>query len=110
MQELRDKQLDADIARSLRFDTLVPPLRQQVAKELLLQRAAEQTMLPPLAAATVHSGLRDHAHTLSQNTLRLLSLLIVNSSIYERARRPPRFYQHYNAHGRYALSIIHVLA
>ncbi len=110
MQELRDKQLDADVARSLRFDTLVPPLRQQVAKELLLKRAAEQTMLLPLAAPAAHSGLRDHAYTLSQGTLRLLNLLIVDSSIYERARRPPRLYQHYNTHGRYALSIIHVLA
>ncbi len=110
MPELRDKQLDADIARSLRFETLVPPLRQQVAREQLLKRAAEQAVLPPLAAPAARSGLRDHAQTLSQGTLLLLNLLLVNSSIYERARRPPRLYEHYNAHGRYAIGIIHMLA
>ena len=110
MPELRDKQLDADIARSLRFDTLVPPQRQQAARERLLKSAAEQAVLPPLAAPVAHSGLRDHAQTLGQSTLRLLNFILVDSSIYERARRPPRLYEHYNTHGRYALSVIHMLA
>ncbi len=110
MQELREEQLDADITRSLRFDTLVPPARQQAAKELLLSRAAEQPMLPPLPAVTASPGLRDHAQTISHGTRRLLSLLIVDSSIYERARRQPRLYQHYNAHSRYAFTVIHMLA
>ncbi len=110
MQELRDKQLDADIARSLRFDTLAPPVRQQLAREQLLRRAAEQTMLVPLPTPAARAGLRDHALTLRQGTLRLLNLLIVDSRIYERARRSPCLYQHYNAHGRYAFAVIHMLA
>ncbi len=110
MQELREELFDADVARSMRFDSLVTPMQKHAAREQLLLRAAEQAMLSSLALPESRSPLRDHAYTLGQHTLRFLNLLLIDSSIYERARRPPRLYQYYNAHGRYAFSIIHMSA
>ena len=110
MQELRDKLFDADIVRTLRFDTVVTPAQRQYAKRELLRLAAEQTMLPPLTVSEERAGFRSHAYTLGQHTLRFLQLLLVDASVYERARRPPRHYQYYNAHGRYAYTIIRMSA
>ena len=68
MLELPEQQFDADIARTLKFSTLVTPLQQQNARERLLRCAAEQTILPPLETvaqrATLRAALRDHIHTL----------------------------------------------
>jgi len=114
MLESPNEQFDADIARNLRFSTMVTPLQQQNAKARLLLCAAEQRVLPPLESvvqrATSRAALRDHIHTIGQHMLRLLNLLLLDSSIYERARKPPRLYQYYNAHGRYVFTIIRMSA
>jgi hypothetical protein len=109
MRELPEQRFDAAITRTLKFDTLLPTIQQQSAKERLLRRAVVQTVLPPLAIERP-ATLRDHASVIGQRTLRLLNLLIMDSSAYERARRPPLFYQFYNAHGRYAFTIINMSA
>lgn len=110
MRESPDQQLDAAVVRSLKFRTLVTASQQQAARERLLRRAAAQTMLPPLQLVEPRPTLRDHASVIGRCTKRLLDWLITDSSAYERARRPPPFYQFYNAHGRYAFTIIHVSA
>ena len=111
MQEIPDHALEASIARNLRFDTLVTSRQHQQARERLLLRAAAQTMLPPVPVLVEEPPtLLDHAHTLRHHTLRFLHLLLLDSSIYERARKPPRLHEFYNAHGRYAYSVIHLSA
>lgn len=111
MQELPEQQFDAQIARTLKFKTIVTTTQQQSARERLLERAAEQTMLPPLTIEAVEPiTLREHADTFCQRTLRVFHFLFTDSSMYERARRPPRFYEFYNPHGRYAFTIIHLSA
>lgn len=123
MQESPDPSFNAAVSRGLKFQTLVTPSQQQNARERLLARAAEQTMLPPVEATEMFTplqqeiypvaqrSLRDHATLVGQHTLRFLQLLITDSSMYERARSPlPRFYQYYNAHERYAYTIIRMSA
>ena len=108
MPELTDQQLDADIARSLRFSTLVTPLQQYNAKERLLRKAAEQTVLEPLAAERF--TLRDHAHSFRERTRRLVNFLILDSVAYERVSRPLSYYRYYGGYGRYAFTLIRISA
>jgi hypothetical protein len=108
--ELRFAPTDATITRTLRFATLVAPRQHESAREALMLRAATQSMLPPLQADEESATLRDRASVIGQQTLRLLNILLVDSSVYERARRPPRFHKYYNVHGRYAFTIIHMSA
>ncbi len=108
--ELTDRQLNADLSRSLRFSTLVTPIQQQNAKARLLECAAQQIMLPPLEAAERAPSLRDHADSLRHRTVRLFNLLVTDLHAYERAHRPPCFYQFYNPHGRHLFTIIHMSA
>ena len=112
MQELPDQHLNAEIARALKFRPVVTPLQKQNARDRLLMRAAEQTMLPPLMVVeTERIPLRERAQSLGYRTLRILHFLLLDSSMYERARCPsPRLYEFYNAHGRYAYTIIHMSA
>lgn len=107
--ELRVDATDASITRTLKFETLVTPSQHAAARARLMRSAAAQTMLPALAADE-NATLRDRASNLGQHTLRFLNILLVDSSAYERARRSPRLYRHYNAHGRYAFTIIHMSA
>lgn len=108
--ELRFDATDASITRTLKFETLVTPRQHAAARDRLMRSAAVQTMLPPLETDPEYATLRDRASLLGQHTLRILNFLLVDSSAYERARRPPLLYRHYNAHGRYAFSIIHMSA
>jgi hypothetical protein len=113
MPELPDQQIEADIARTLKFNTLVTPIQREDARARLLRCAAEQTILPPApvsASAVARAALRDHADSLRQQGMHLLRFLLVDSTCYERARRPPTFFQYYNAHGRGAFTIIQVSA
>ncbi|MEP7292321.1 MAG: hypothetical protein ABI835_11085 [Chloroflexota bacterium] len=111
MQELPDQQFDAQIARILKFKPVVTPVQRQTARALLLQRAADQAMLPPLTIAEAEPiTFRDHAYTFGQRSLRVFHFLFTDSSMYERARRPPRFYEFHNAHGRYTFTVLHMSA
>jgi len=113
MPELPDQHLEADITRTLKFNTLVTPNQRENARARLLRTAAEQSILPPVKAvepAPVSIPLRDHAQMLRQQIARLWNFLLVDSTCYERARRPPSFFQYYNVHGRGAFTIIHVSA
>nr|AUN37618.1 hypothetical protein [uncultured bacterium] len=113
MPELPDQPIDADIARTLKFNTRVTPAQREDARARLLRCAAEQTILPPApvsAAVVERATLRDHADTFRQQGMRFLRFLLVDSTCYERARRPPTFFQYYNAHGRGAFTIIQVSA
>ena len=113
MPELPDQQIDADIARTLKFNTLVRPNQQQNARERLLRSASEQTVLSPVSvvvAPAQSAVLRDYARVCRQQGMRLFRFLVVDSTCYERARRPPTFFQYYSAHGRGAFTIIHVSA
>ncbi|MEO8393795.1 MAG: hypothetical protein ABI700_12460 [Chloroflexota bacterium] len=101
MPELPDRQLEADIARSLKYDTLITPLRREDARTRLLRSAAAQTALPPVEVVQAeHVLLRDHAHSFVQLMMCFYRFLMVDSMCYERARRPPSFFQLYNIHGR----------
>lgn len=106
MPESPDQHFGATITRTLRFGTLVTPRQQENAKERLLCCAASRAPLPALQSAGERATLRDHASVVTQCAIRLLNFVFVDSSAYERARRPPRFYQYYNAHGRYAFTAI----
>ncbi|MEO8397862.1 MAG: hypothetical protein ABI700_33020, partial [Chloroflexota bacterium] len=67
MPELPDQQLEADIARSLKYDTLITPLRREDARARLLRSAAAQTVLPPVEAMQVERILlRNYAHSFAQ--------------------------------------------
>ena len=108
MQEFRDHEFDAEVARKLKF--AVGPRQQQNARERLLRRASAQVILPALERAEEPATLRSMAAHVGQRTLRFLHFLVLDTRIYERARRPPLYYQYYNAHGRYAFTIIHMSA
>ena len=113
MPELPDQPIDADIARTLKFDTRVTPVQREDARARLLRSAAAQTILPPVpisAPEVERVTLRDHAQLLREQGMRLLRFLLVDSTCYERARRPPTFFQYYNMHGRGAFTLIHVSA
>lgn len=111
MRESPDQHFDATVTRTLKFETLLPPSQQDAARARLLSRAAAQTMLPPLeAAAGERVTLRAHALVVRQRTRRLWNFLFVDAHVYERARRLPRFYQHYNVYGRRAYTVISLSA
>ena len=111
MQELPDQQFEADIARTLKFDSLVTPLQREDARTRLLRSAAEQRVLPPVEAAMpARAPLREHAHSFGQWLIGLYRFWLVDFTCYERARRPLKFSQYYNTHGRGAFTIIHVSA
>ena len=111
MPELLDQHIEADIARTLKFDARVTLVQRDNARARLLQSAAAQTVLPPVElfeAAPV--PLRTHAQVFTQQVIRFLRFLLIDSTCYERARRPPTFSQYCNVHGRGAFTIIHVSA
>ncbi len=111
MPESPERYFEADVTRTLKFETLVTPRQQEAVRERLLSLAAAQTMLPPLAVDAERDTLRDHATTLRYHTLRLLNLLIMDATAFERARHLPRFYQYYNnVHGRHFFSMIRMSA
>lgn len=112
MPELLDQQLEADIARTLKYNTLVTPLQREDARARLLRSAAVQTVLPPVvvAAAPERVSLRQHAHSFGRLMMRIYRFMMVDFTCYERARRPPDFFQYYNVHGRGAFTIISVSA
>lgn len=112
MQESPDRYLDAEIIRALKFKPVVTPLQKQAARERLLVRAAEQTMLLPLPVQEEQClSPRRRAFLLKERAVRVLQILFFDSSMYERAHTPsPRLYQYYNPHGRYSFSIIHLSA
>ncbi len=106
MLESPEERLDCDLARRLRFDTLITAEQQQQAKARLLLVAAAHTPLPPLTAAEPVS-LRQRLHTARHYAVRLLELLLTDTSVYERARRPRPYY---NIYGRYAFGVIYMSA
>jgi len=112
MPELPDQLLDADIARTLKFNAHVTPLQREDARTRLLRSAAAQTVLPPVvvAATPEHISLREHAHSFARLMMRVYRFMMVDFTCYERARRPPDFFQYYNVHGRGAFTIISVSA
>jgi hypothetical protein len=111
MRELPDQHLEADIARTLKFEAHVTLVQHDNARARLLKSAAAQTVLPPvMSAETAPNALRVHAQSFAQQIMRLMRFLLVDSTCYERARRPPSFSQYCNVHGRGAFTIIHVSA
>ena len=111
MPELLDQHIDADIARTLKFSPSVTPAQRENARARLLRSAAQQTVLPPVQPVeAARVPLREHAHSFGQQLIRLWRFLLVDSTCYERARRPPTFFQYCNVHGRGAFSIIQVSA
>jgi hypothetical protein len=105
--------LTGDITRSLKFSTQVTPLQQQAAKERLLRLAASQMPLEPVPDAPTRRlplSLREHAAALRPHVANLMHFLFDDSDIYERARRLPPHYRHYNVHGHYAYTIIQISA
>lgn len=110
MQESLDHEFDAEVARKLKFAVTPRQQQQQHAREQLLRRASAQTILPPQESAALQVSWRVCAAQFGQRTLRFLHFLVLDTRIYERARRPPLYYQYYNVHGRYAFTIIHMSA
>lgn len=114
MLKISDQQLNADITRTLRFDTLIPPQQQQHARERLLKLAAAQAILPPMEitaeAACKRTTWRGCVEMLQQHTSRFARAFIFDSSAYERTRRPHRFFRCYNLNGRCIFTVVHVAA
>src|SRR4051812_29130432 len=110
MRESLDQQFDADAARKLKFAAQISSRQQHDAKERLMRRAAAQTILPPRALAAERTTLRAYAASLGQQTRRFVNFLLLDSTMYERARRLPPFYQYYNVHGRYEFTSVHMSA
>jgi hypothetical protein len=110
MRESLDQQFDADAARKLKFAVRASARQQHDAKERLMRRAAGQTILPSRETVAERATLRAYAVSLSQQTRRLLNFLLLDSTMYERARRLPPFYQYYNVHGRYEFTSVHMSA
>ena len=111
MPELLDQQLDADVARTLKFNALVTPLQQEDARSRLLRSAAAQTPLPPVKTVeVVQIPLHQHAQILREQMIRVWRFLVVDSICFERAHHPPNFFQYYYMRGRSAYKIIHVAA
>lgn len=118
MPELRDQKIDSapyltgDITRALKFGTQVTPHQQQAAKERLLRLAAAQAPLAPAAVPARRPllTLRESAAALRPHVANLMHFLFVDSDVYERARRQPPHYRHYNVHGHYAYTIIQMSA
>ena len=54
MQELPDRQFDAEITRALKFRAVVTPLQKQNARERLLLRAAENQCLCSDSVISAH--------------------------------------------------------
>lgn len=93
MQDLLEKQLDADISRTLKFETTLTPGQKAAAWERLQVRAQQQTQLPPLAASeTAAPRWLDKLQTLRVSSAKLLHSLILDSSAYERASAPRYYY------------------
>ncbi len=107
-----DQHLDADLRRALKFSAQVTPQQHQAARERLLRRAAvEQMPLEVVAPPQLsYAALREHAETLRQYAVGFMNFLFVDTGAYERARRLPAHYRHYNVHGRYAFTVIHMSA
>ena len=111
MPESLDQHLEADIARTLKYNALVTPIQHEDARTRLLLSAAAQTALPPVKAAEPVQLLpQAHTQALREQMIRLWRFLVVDSICYERARRPQNFFQYYYMHGRGAYKIIHVAA
>lgn len=112
MRESPDTQLEADIARALRFSPTVTRVQQLNARERLLERAAEQAMLPPLMAEEAEPlpSLRDHAAILGQSTLRVIQFLFLDSSMYERARQLPHFHTLHHSYSRHSMAMLRMSA
>ena len=111
MPELLDQQLEADIARTLKFDALVTPLQQEDARDApAAQRRRTDRSATLRSGRPVRVPLRQHAHSVGQWLIGLYRFWLVDSTCYERARRPLKFSQYYNTHGRGAFTIIHVSA
>jgi hypothetical protein len=108
MRELRDH-LDDDIRLALKFETRVSARQKQAAWERLQQRAAVQMILPPIETSAVPprvswlSALRD-------GSLRLLNALLIDSSAFERARRPFPYVLFCDIQGRYVRPYVHFAA
>lgn len=112
MQELLDKQLDNDITRTLRFETLVTPAQQSAARERLLKLAAEQTILPPVVEEEdTASRLIEMASLVKNRSLKLLHMLILDSEPFERVpRKPTQFHYFLDRHGRFTRPILSLSA
>jgi len=110
MPESLDQHLEADIARTLKYNALVTPIQHEDARSRLLRSAAAQTALPPVPAESVQLLPQAHTQALREQMLRVWRFLVVDSICYERARRPQNFFQYYYMHGRGAYRIIHVAA
>jgi hypothetical protein len=112
--------LTADITRTLKFSAQVTPQQHLAAKERLLRLAAAQmspeavaprrSSLLEHAAAVCHSNLLEHAAALRPHVASVMHFLFFESDPYERARRFPPHYRHYNVHGHYAYTIIQMSA
>lgn len=112
MQELADKQLDQDIERTLRFESFVTPAQQVAARERLLQRAAQQTVLPPAVVEEAPgSRLVEVAAQFKNRSLKLLQVLLLDSTAFERVpRKPVHFYYFLDTHGRFTRPILSLSA
>lgn len=106
MWESPEERLDSDIARTLKFDTLISAKQQQKAKERLLLAAAAHP--PVIVEESV--PLSQRLYTLRCFTVRALELLLTDTSVFERAHRPRRPRPYYSIYGRYTFSMIYMSA
>lgn len=107
-QDVSTQHLTADITRALKFSAQVTPQQHLAAKERLMRVAAGQ--MPLEAAPPRRPSLLEHAAALRPHLASLMDFLFFDSGAYERARRLPAHYRHYNVHGHYAYTIIQMSA
>lgn len=96
MRDLRDKQLDDDIRRVLKYETNLSAAQKSGAWERLHARAQAQTQLPPIDALVAPDETRPRwswmLDALRTGSTRLLRTLVLDTAALERARAPKSLY------------------
>ena len=85
MQELRDSEMDALIARALKADSTVSRTQMQRARESLYRKVTQQTMLPP-EAPSLMARLRGWVNIWTRSSALSLYQFITDDTAYRRAQ------------------------
>jgi hypothetical protein len=110
MQGSWDSQFDEYIVRALKAETTVTPRQQQRAWEALRQKAAQQTILPPLESP-LYVRLWKKTYIWSKTWLTGLYNFILDDTVYRRAQHPySRMMRHQRPHSTFASAEFMLLA
>lgn len=110
MQESLDR-LDEYISRALRAEAMTSLQHMPRAREELLRRAAQQTVLPPVAPAPDPVGLWEQAHLWLRASLAGMYHFIADDTVYRRVQQNyPTLMRHQRPHSTFASAEIMLAA